>query len=120
MFDLALHPWLAIIPPLAAIIIALIYTAVIILTLIIFRVFEDRFITRSLYRYRIKPPAPMQVIIDVKKIAIHEGIKFKEIKVNKAEEMALISLAFPSTEEIEQKFHLGLINHKDILEITVD
>lgn len=101
-------------------IIALIYAAVIILTLIIFRVFEDRFITRSLYRYRLKTAAPIQVIMDVKKIAIHEGIKFKEIKYKKEEEMALISLAFPSTEESEQKFHLGLINHKDILEIIVD
>jgi len=62
----------------------------------------------------------MKVIVDVKKLAIHEGIKFKEIKSKKEEAMALISLSFPSTEESEQKFHQGLINHKDIFEITVD
>ncbi len=101
-------------------IIALIYAAVIILTLIIFRVFEDRFLTKILYRYRLKTAAPMQVIIDVKKIAFREGIKFKEIKYKKEEKIALISLAFPSTEESEQKFHQGLINHNDITEITVD
>ncbi len=101
-------------------IIALIYAAVIILTLIIFRVFEDRFRTKTLYRYRIKTAAPMQVIMDVKKIALHEGIKFKEIKYKKEEEMATLSLTFPSIEESEQKFHKSLINHKDITEITVD
>jgi len=58
--------------------------------------------------------------MDVKKIALHEGIKFKEIKYKKDEEIASISLSFPSTEESEQKFHKSLINHKDITEITVD
>ncbi len=100
-------------------IIALIYAAVIILTLIIFRVFEDRLQTKTLYRYRLKTAAPMQVIMDVKKMALHEGIKFKEIQYKKEEEMALISLTFPSTEESEQKFQQDLINHKDITEITV-
>ncbi len=101
-------------------IIALIYAAVIILTLIIFRMFEDRFLTKTLFHYRLKTAAPMQVIMDVKKIAIHEGIKFKEIKYKKEERISLISLAFPSTEEIEQKFHLELIKHKDIFEIIVE
>ena len=101
-------------------IIALIYAAIIILTLIIFRVFEDRFLATNLYRYRLKTAAPIQVIMDIKKIALHEGIKFKEIKHKKEEDMALISIAFPSTEESEQKFHSSLINHKDIFEITVD
>ena len=101
-------------------ILALIYTAVIILTLIIFRVFEDRFLTKTLYRYRLKTAAPMQVIMDVKKIASLEDIKFKEIKYKKEDEIAMISLAFPSTEESEQKFQQGLINLKDIIEITVD
>jgi len=101
-------------------IIALIYAAVIILTLIIFRVFENRFLTKTLFHYHLKTAAPMQVIMDVKKMALHEGIRFKEIKYKKEEEMALISLIFPSTEESEQKFYKGLINHKDIFEITVD
>lgn len=94
--------------------------AVIILTLIIFRVFEDRFLTKRLYHYRLKTAAPMQVIMDVKKFAIYEGIKFKEIKYKKEDAEALISLAFPSTEENEQKFHQEFINHKEITEITVD
>jgi len=100
-------------------IIALIYAAVIILTLIVFRVFEGRLLTKTLYRYRLKTEAPMQVIKDVKKIALHEGIKFKEIQYKKEEEMAWISLTFPSTEESEQKFQQDLINHKNIIEITV-
>jgi putative Mg2+ transporter-C (MgtC) family protein len=100
-------------------IIALIYAAVIILTLIIFRVFEDRLLTKTLYYYRIKTAAPMQVIKDVKKIALHEGIKFKEINYKKEEEMAWISLTFPSTEESEQRFQQDIINHKNITEITV-
>ena len=101
-------------------IIALIYAAIIILTLIIFRMFEDRFLTKTLYHYRLKTAAPIQVIMAVKKNAIHEGIKFNEINYKKEEDMALISITFPSTEESEQKFYSGLINHKDIFEITVD
>lgn len=101
-------------------IIALIYAAIIILTLIFFRLFEERFHAKTLYHYHIKTAVPLQVIMDVKKIALHEGIKFKEIKYKKEEEIALISLAFHSTNEGEMKFQAGLINHKDITEMTVE
>ncbi|MGD2295486.1 MAG: MgtC/SapB family protein [Candidatus Aminicenantes bacterium] len=101
-------------------IVALVYAAVIILTLIIFRVVEDRLLSKPLYRYRLKTLSPAQVIVNVKQIALHEGIKLKEIKYKKEEGLASLSFSFPSTEESERKFHQDLISLKDITEITVD
>jgi putative Mg2+ transporter-C (MgtC) family protein len=99
---------------------AVIFTAVIILTLIIFRLFEDRFMAKLIFRYSLRTSSPAQVITAVKKVALHEGIKFKEIKHKKEQKIAVIHISFASTAEIEQKFHQSLLNIEDISEITIE
>ena len=99
---------------------AIIFAAIVISTGVIFRLVEDRFLAKEIYRYGLRTPTPVQVITAVKKIALHEGIKFKEIKHTKKQKIAIISLSFSTTAEIEQKFHQDLLNIEEISEMTIE
>lgn len=99
---------------------ALIYTGVIILTLVIFRQVESKFLKKALYRYSIKTKTPNVLLIDLKKLAIHEGIKFKEISRRKEGDFSLLQVSFQAHEDKEQKFSLGLLGLEGVLEVKVD
>lgn len=99
---------------------AIIFAAIVISTLVIFRLVEDRFLAKEIYRYGLRTSTPVQVITAVKKVALHEGIKFKEIKHTKKQKIAIISLSFSTTAEIEQKFHQDLLNIEEISEMTIE
>lgn len=99
---------------------AIIFAAIVISTGVIFRLVEDRFLAKEIYRYGLRTPTPVQVITAVKKVALHEGIKFKEIKHTKKQKIAIISLSFSTTAEIEQKFHQDLLNIEEISEMTIE
>ena len=99
---------------------AIIFAAIVISTGVIFRLVEDRFLAKEIYRYGLRTLTPVQVITAVKKVALHEGIKFKEIKHTKKQKIAIISLSFSTTAEIEQKFHQDLLNIEEISEMTIE
>ena len=99
---------------------AIIFAAIVISTLVIFRLVEDRFMAKEIYRYGLRTSTPVQVITAVKKVALHEGIKFKEIKHKKERKIAIISLSFSTTAEAEQKFHQDLLNIEGISEMTIE
>jgi len=99
---------------------AIIFAAIVISTGVIFRLVEDRFLAKEIYRYGLRTSTPVQVITAVKKVALHEGIKFKEIKHTKKQKIAIISLSFSTTAEIEQKFHQDLLNIEEISEMTIE
>lgn len=99
---------------------AIIFAAIVISTLVIFRLFEDRYLAKEIYRYGLRTSTPVQVITAVKKVALHEGIKFKEIKHTKERKIGIISLSFSTTAEIEQKFHQNLLNIEEISEMTIE
>ena len=100
--------------------IALIYAGIIMLTLIILRLFEGRFLSKPHYQFEIKTPLPGQVSMEVKKLALHHGIRFKKIRHTKEGDLSLIFFSFVASEEIEQKFHRNLMDVKDITEITIE
>ena len=101
-------------------IISLIYTVIIILTLITFRHFEDRRLTKSHFHYQLKSKYSRETLNRLKKMALHEGIKFKEISQKKEGNFAIISFSFPASEEKEQKFNHSLSNLEEILEIKIE
>jgi len=99
---------------------AIIFTVIVISTLVIFRLVEDRFFSKEIYRYSLRTSTPVQVIMEIKKVALHEGIKFKEIKHKKDRKIGLIFLSFSTTAEIEQKFHEVLLNIENSTEMTIE
>jgi putative Mg2+ transporter-C (MgtC) family protein len=100
--------------------ISLIYTVIIILTLITFRHFEGRRLTKSHFHYQLKSKYSRETLSQLKKMALHEGIKFREISQKKEGNFSVISFSFPASEEKEQKFNHSLSNLEEILEIKIE
>jgi putative Mg2+ transporter-C (MgtC) family protein len=100
--------------------IALIFTGIIILTLVTFRQIESQYLKRELYHYHLKTRYSKDIILNIKKLALHEGIKFKEIAHKEEGNIYTIDFSFPASEEKEQKFKWSLLNLEGILEIKID
>lgn len=101
-------------------VIAIIFSCIVILTLLFFRRIEGRPRERLLYRYQLKTRAAREVILNIKKLALHEGIKFKEIAHRKEGTESIVSFSFSASEEKEQKFNESLLNMDGIQEIKID
>ncbi len=99
---------------------AIIFTAIIILTLIIFRQIEGQYLKKSIYRYNLKTKYSKDILSNIKKIALHEGIRFRELTLKKEENLAIVDLSFSATEEKEQKFSQSLFEVQEISEIKIE
>lgn len=99
---------------------AIIFTGIIILTLVIFRQLESQYQKRSLFHYHLKTKYSRDILLNIKKLALHEGIKFKEISHKEEGNIFTIDFSFPAAEEREQKFKWSLLNLDGILEIKID
>lgn len=99
---------------------AIIFTSIIILTLVIFRQIEGQYMKKSIYRYHLKAKYSKDVLIHIKKLALHEGIKFRELTLKKEGTFSVVDFSFTSSEEKEQRFNQGLLDIEDIQEIKID
>lgn len=98
---------------------ALIFTGIIILTLIIFRQIEGQYMKQTIYRYHLKTKYSKEVLIHIKKLALHEGIRIRELTLKREKDLSVADFAFSCTQEKEQKFNQGLLEFEDILEIKI-
>jgi len=99
---------------------AVIYTVVIVMTLLIFRRFEDIHFAKSIYRYTLKTRAAKETLVSVKKLALHEGIRFKEFSHKREGSLTVIAFSFQAPEDREQKFNRGLADMEGITEMKID
>ncbi len=100
--------------------IAIIFTGIIILTFVIFRQLESQYLKHALYHYHLKTKYSKDILLNIKKLALHEGIKFKDISHKEEGNIYTIDFSFPATEDKEQKFKWSLLNLDGILEIKID
>jgi putative Mg2+ transporter-C (MgtC) family protein len=99
--------------------IAIIFAAIIILTLVIFRHLEDQYLKNSIYKYSLKTKYSKDILLNIKRIAIHEGLKFRELKLKKEGSTSVIDFSFQATDEKEQKFNQSILGLEEILEIKI-
>jgi putative Mg2+ transporter-C (MgtC) family protein len=99
---------------------AVIYTAIIMLILVTFRRIEDVHLTKSLFRYTLKARTTKETLISIKKLALHENIRFKEFSHRREGNMSIISFAFQAPEDKEQRFSRSLSDLEGIVELKVD
>jgi putative Mg2+ transporter-C (MgtC) family protein len=100
--------------------VAVIFTAIIILTLVIFRYIEDYFLKGSSYLYQLTAKYSKDLLVNIKKLAFHEGFKFEQVSLKKEGNLAVVTLSFQTTEEKEQKFNAGLLNLSEVIEIKIE
>ena len=100
--------------------IALVFTGIIILTLVIFRQVETQILRKSLFNYHIKTKASKDILLNIKKLALHEGIRFRNIALREEADVTNLTFSFSCSEEKEQKFKWSLLNLEGILEIDIE
>ncbi len=100
--------------------VAVIFTAIIILTLIIFRYIEANYLKRSLYMYSLRAKYSKSILNTIKKLALHEGFRLDELSLKKEGNIAFLSLSFHATDEKEQKFTESLLNVAEVLEMKIE
>lgn len=100
--------------------IAIVFAALILLTLIIFGYVERQYLKKAPYRYRIKTQQTKDMLSIIKKLASHEGLKFHQLTIKKEEDFSIIDLSFHATEEKEQKYSQSLLDLANVLEIKIE
>jgi putative Mg2+ transporter-C (MgtC) family protein len=100
--------------------IAILFAALILLTLIIFGYVEKQYFKKAPYCYRIKTQQTKDILTNVKKLASHEGLKFQKLSIKKEEDFSIIDLSFQASEEKEQKYNQSLFDLADVLEIKIE
>lgn len=101
-------------------VVSLIFTVVIMLTLILFRQLEDQYLKQSHHRYEIKTPRSRELLVHIKKIAMHEGIKFQSLHLHQEGDQARIVFSFHAPDEKEEKFNQAVLSGEGISEIKID
>ena len=99
---------------------AVVFTAIIIITLFILGKVEAEHMKKDTYHYTVESESSKKVLLDIKKIALHEGIKFKEISHKKEGNLSIISFVFDAPDENEQNFYKSLTDLKEIKELKID
>jgi len=99
--------------------IAIIFTGIIILTLVIFRQIEGQFLKKTLCQYQVKTKHSGDILTNIKKLALHEGLKFDELTLRKEGDSCFIDFSFHATEEKMQKFNQSLLKLEEMLEIKI-
>ncbi len=99
---------------------AVVFAAIIITTLFILGKVEAEHMKKDTYHYTVESESSKKVLLDIKKIALHEGIKFKEISHKKEGNLSIISFVFDAPDENEQNFYKCLTDLKEIKELKID
>ncbi len=99
---------------------AVIFTVIIILTLVFFRRFEGVHTTKSMYRYALKTRSGPETLVNIKKLAFHEGIRFKEFSHSKQGTLTILEFSFQAPESKEHQFNQSLSDMGDIIELKID
>ena len=99
---------------------ALIFTALTITTLLLFRTIEDSYLRKSQFHYHMKAKARPYILSSLRKLALHHGVRLERLTMKQEGQSYLLAFSFSSSEEKEQEFNQGLLELADIEELKID
>jgi putative Mg2+ transporter-C (MgtC) family protein len=100
--------------------IAMIFTLLVILTLVLFRKIEDFYIKKIHHHYHLKIKDGQEFLTNLRKLTFHLGLKLEDFHLKKERDISHISFFLPSTEEKEKEFSQSLTELGEILELRID
>lgn len=100
--------------------IAAIYTVLVFATLLFLGRVERFPLRRAGFHYRIKTKRSKTILNHIKKLALHEGIKFQNLTLKNEEDHTFVDFSFKSSDEKERNFNKNLLSSEQILEIQID
>ena len=95
-------------------------TALIMLTLVLFRRLEATYLRKTLHQYHLKVREAAAVLSGLRKLSFHHGIKLERLSVRKERDGTVVGFTFYASEEREQDFNQGLLAVGEIDELRVD
>ncbi len=99
---------------------AILFTALIMFTLVLFRKLEDTYLHKTLHQYSLKVGEAAKTLSGLRKLGFHHGIKLERLNVKKDKEGSFISFSFTASEEKEQEFNQGLLGLGGIDEFRIE
>jgi putative Mg2+ transporter-C (MgtC) family protein len=99
---------------------ALIFTALIITTLLAFGRIENAYLHKSQFHYHLKVKARPYILASLRKLALHHGVRLERLTMKQEGSSYLLAFSFSASEEKEQEFNQGLLELADIEELKID
>jgi putative Mg2+ transporter-C (MgtC) family protein len=100
--------------------VALIFSLLVLAALVLFRRVEETHLKKALYHYHLKIKDSPEILINLRKLIFHLGLKLAELNLKKERNVSIVTLAFSSSEEKERQFNQSLFDMGEILEIKIE
>ncbi|MEN6561684.1 MAG: MgtC/SapB family protein [Acidobacteriota bacterium] len=99
---------------------AVIFTALTIVTLIVFGRIEESYLRKAQFHYHLKAKARPYILSSLRKLALHHGVRLERLTMKQEGSSYLLAFSFAASEEKEQDFNQGLLELADIEELKID
>lgn len=100
--------------------VAIVFSVLIIAALVLFRRVEETHLKKALYHYHLKIKDSPDILVNLRKLIFHLGLKLAELNLKKERNVSIVSLSFSSSEEKERQFNQSLFDMGEILEIKIE
>lgn len=100
--------------------IAVIFSVLVLGTLVFLHKFEESHLKKSLYHYHLRIKDSPDILINLRKLIFHLGLKLAELNLKKEGNISIVTLSFSSSEEKERQFNQSLFDMGEILEIKIE
>jgi len=100
--------------------VAVLFSLFVIATLVLFRRVEETHLKKALYHYHLKIKDSPDILVNLRKLIFHLGLKLAELNLKKERNVSIVSLSFSSSEEKERQFNQSLFDMGEILEIKIE
>jgi len=100
--------------------VAVIFSGLVLGTLILLHRVEESHLKKSLYHYHVRMKDSPDILINLRKLIFHLGLKLAELNLKKERNVSIVSLSFSSSEEKERQFNQSLFDMGEIIEIKIE
>jgi len=100
--------------------VAVLFAVLVIATLVLFRHVEETHLKKALYHYHLKIKDSPDILVNLRKLIFHLGLKLAELNLKKERNVSIVTLSFSSSEEKERQFNQSLFDMGEILEIKIE
>jgi putative Mg2+ transporter-C (MgtC) family protein len=100
--------------------IAVIFAVLVVASLVVFRRVEEAHLKKTFYHYSLKIKDTPDILVNLRKLIFHLGLKLAELNLKKERNVSVVSLSFASSEEKERQFNQSLLSMGEIIEIKIE
>jgi putative Mg2+ transporter-C (MgtC) family protein len=100
--------------------VAVLFSVLVVAALLFFRRIEETHLKKALYHYHLKIKDSPDILVNLRKLIFHLGLKLAELNLKKERNVSVVTLSFSSSEEKERQFNQSLFDMGEILEIKIE